>query len=91
MQHLKNINQLYAMKLSLRKDCDVLENKIKTDWIDLKSSLKPSNIARQIVVKTLERKSENNSAKNIIKDGIYEIAGRLTTAAGKKIEKWLKP
>ncbi len=93
MKKIRNITLLNAEQKKLKQRQAELEKAITYDWRDVKESLKPKIVARQVFTKVFDEK-EKQKGHSIFSDGIAEIAAkfaqRMTDKAGEKIGKWFK-
>jgi hypothetical protein len=62
MPSFKNINALELEKSRLLLKINDIEKEIHHNWQDLKTSVKPSNILKQIIAAIIEKKSSENSS-----------------------------
>ncbi len=93
---MKKINskmQLKAEKRRIKIRQEELEKKIRSQWDELKESLRPVNIAKETFQKVLQNKTEKNLEdesifKSTLKYGISLLAKRFTDKAGEKFE-WI--
>ncbi len=61
MPSFKNITELELEKTKLLLEINHVEKEIHHNWQDLKSSVKPSNILKQIIATIIEKKASENS------------------------------
>ena len=62
MPSFKNINQLELEKTRLLLEINNVDKEIHQNWHDLKISVKPSNILKQIIATIIENKTSENSS-----------------------------
>jgi hypothetical protein len=62
MPSFKNITQLELEKTRLLLEINDVEKEIHQNWHDLKTSVKPSNILKQIIATIIENKTSENSS-----------------------------
>ena len=62
MPVFKNITALELEKAKLLLEINHLEKEMHNNWEDLKTSVKPSNILKQIIATIIEKKSTENSS-----------------------------
>lgn len=62
MPSFKNITQLELEKTRLLLEINEVEKEIHQNWHDLKTSVKPSNILKQIIATIIENKTSENSS-----------------------------
>ena len=62
MPSFKNITELELEKSRLLLEINDVEKEIHQNWQDLKKSVMPSNILKQIVATIIEKKSTENSS-----------------------------
>jgi hypothetical protein len=91
MKKIKNKKQLRAEKKRIRIRQEELEKKIRSQWNDLKQSLKPVNIAKETFQKVVQNKTEKNPEdesilKSTVKYGISLLTKKFTDKAGEKFD-----
>lgn len=93
MKKIKNIRQLKARKVHLKKRQDELEKAIKYDWLDLKESLRPGNAAQQ-VLSAIFKKGETRAKESFVTDTVSSIAAgftrKLVGKTASRISEWFK-
>ena len=93
MKKFKSIRQLNAEKKWLKERRAELEKAIKYDWRDLKKSLRPMNVAGQVISNLIDR-GENQKGHTFISDTVSEMTARFTRKLVEKTEtkigKWFK-
>ena len=62
MPSFKNITALELEKTRLLLEINDIEKEIHYNWQDLKTSVKPSNILKQIIAPIIENKTSENSS-----------------------------
>jgi hypothetical protein len=91
MKKIKNNSQLQEKKQQLRRREKELEKAIIYDWKDLKESVKPKNIAEQLL--SGEHYSEKRNSSKIT-ESVSDIASlwtkKLIGHAEAKFKKWFK-
>lgn len=90
MKKIKSIHQLKAEKKRIKQQRTELEKQIRTNWSELKDSVKPSNLAKEAYGKVLENRTEANLnegclLKKTINYGITLLAKKITDKAGQKL------
>lgn len=95
MRKIKSISQLKQEKKRIKQQQTELENKIRGNWIELKESLNPANIAKEAYSKVMDNKAEANlSGDNVFKStlnyGITLLAKKFTDKAGEKLDRLFK-
>ena len=92
MKKIQNDKQLRLQKKQLRKRQQELETLIHADWIELKQTLKPGNIAGELLAKTFSSKTTEGNSN--LADYLGEFAAVLTKTAVLKAEErfqdWIK-
>ena len=93
MKKIKNKKQLRAEKKRIRMRQEELEKKIRSNWNELKESVRPVNVAKETFREFVRKKTEENLEdesilKSTIKYGISRLAKRFTDKAGEKME-WI--
>jgi hypothetical protein len=92
MKKIKNDKQLQLQKKQLLKRQKELEQLLHANWIELKHSLRPKNVAGEILSKALHSKTEEGG--NSLAETIGEFASVVTKAAvenaQEKFSEWLK-
>ncbi len=90
---ISNPFQLLQEKQRLDQRRVELEKAIHYDWRDLKDSLQPKNIAKQVISKSFNRK-EHGKENDIMTGSISLLVAKFTRKmfekAGVKIDEWLK-
>ena len=83
MKKISNISQLKAEQQRLKEEAFQLENNIREDWQEIKDSVQPINIARQVVSSAL-----SNSGLGDPKTWLtYLVSFAVTGLAGKLLNK----
>lgn len=95
MKKFKSIKQLQTEKMRLIQQQEKLENKIRSNWNELKECLKPVNIAKDIFSKVIKNKTEQNlNGESILKStftyGVTLLAKRLLDKAEEKLDKFCR-
>jgi hypothetical protein len=95
MPAFKNITALELEKAKLLLEINHLEKEMHNNWEDLKTSVKPSNILKQIIATIIEKKSTENSSffSSSNKTGpfktISNISRIIKTNLANKIKDWI--
>ena len=93
MKKIKSIRQLKAEKKKLKERRAELEKAIKYDWRDLKESLRPKNVAGQVISNLFDGREKQNG-HTYITDKVSEMATKfawkMVEKAKNKIGKWFK-
>lgn len=92
MKKIKSIKHLRAEKKLIKLRQAALEEKIRTDWKELKEQLKPGNIAKDTIETVLRKKAasftnDGGLIKSTLSYGITLLAGKLAETAGSKFSK----
>lgn len=95
MKKIKNIKQLQAEKRRIKLEQENLENKIRSNWKEVKESLKPVNIAKDTLgsilrKKTAESPDDDNILKSSFTYGLNLLAKKFADKAGEKLSKVFK-
>ena len=90
MKKIKSIKQLKAEKLRIEKQQQELQGKMRSNWNDLKESLKPSSIANGALNEFLQNQAIKNLSggsvfKNTLAYGISMMAKRIADKTGQKL------
>lgn len=92
MKKIKNDKQLRLQKKLLRKRQQELETLIHADWIELKHTFKPTHLAGELLARTFQSKTSEESSS--FADYLSTIAASFTKTAVLKVEErfedWLK-
>lgn len=92
MKTIKTEKQLQGRKKQLLKRQEELESLIHADWLELKQSLKPRNVAGEIFSQAFSNKSEDGS--NTLAENVSKVAAAFTKVVVEKAEErfsdWLK-
>ncbi|MEO8173002.1 MAG: hypothetical protein ABI581_07960 [Sediminibacterium sp.] len=93
MEKIKNTKQLNAARKQLKQKQYELEKAIHYNWRDVKDSLTPVNLAKQMFAKIFEKKVNEDTDKhgfgNITKVA-SAFANRMGNGIKEKFEKWIK-
>jgi predicted Holliday junction resolvase-like endonuclease len=95
MKTIKSIQQLQTEKKRIKQQQQNLEDKIRSNWSELKESLKPANVAKDALGKIIENKTEENiNGESILKStftyGASLLAKKMADKAGEKWAKFFK-
>jgi len=95
MPSFKNITELELEKSRLLLEIKDIEKEIHHNWQDLKTSVMPSNILKQIIASIIEKKTRENSSffSNDNKTGSFKtflnISRIIKTNLANKIKDWI--
>jgi predicted phage gp36 major capsid-like protein len=94
MKKIKSIKQLQYQKKLIKKHQTELEEKIRSNWKELKERLKPVNITKDAIESILRKKVSNvmndgGIIKSSLSYGIALLAGKLAETTGEKFSKIL--
>jgi len=95
MPSFKNITQLELEKTRLLLEINDVEKEIHQNWHDLKTSVKPSNILKQIIATIIEKKSDEHSGffSSGNKTGSFKSFANITrlikSNLANKIKDWI--
>lgn len=95
MKKIKSIQQLRAEKKRLKQEVEERENTIRVNWLQLKETLKPANMAKGALSKVLNDKTADNMngesvLKNTFTYGVSLLAKKIADKAGEKFDKLFK-
>lgn len=95
MKKIKSIKQLQAEKNRIKQHQEELENKIRSNWKELKECLNPINVAKDTFSKMIQNKTaENLNDESILKSsftyGVTLLAKRFADKAGRKLDSFYK-
>lgn len=86
MKKIKNLKQLQAEKILLKQRRNALEDKMRSNWNELKDSVKPLNIARNVLGTVLKAGAAGTlNGKGMVKTA---VTYGVTLLADKFIDKW---
>ncbi len=88
MRKIKNIQELKTEKKMLAKRKAELEKAIHYDWLDVKNSLQPKNLASNLLSSV--RSSEEEYTGSFLSSLAARAAGIAVKKAEEKLLKWLK-
>jgi hypothetical protein len=95
MKKFSSIEELQPEKKRILQHQRELENKMRGNWIELKESLKPVNIAKDalssvIRTKTRETLSSSNIIKGVLSIGAALLVKRVVNKAGKRLGRFFR-
>jgi len=95
MKKIKSIKQLKAEKKRIKHRQAELEDKIRSNWKELKENLKPVNIVKDTLSSVMKGRAENNIygdgfVRNAITYGITVLANKFLNNAGTRVGKVFK-
>ncbi len=95
MKKIKSIHELKAEKKRLRHQQVILEDKIRDNWKELKSSVKPVNLAKDAWHGFVEKKtaaffSGDDILKSTFTYGIALLAQKMGAKAKEKLDSLFK-
>ena len=90
MKKFSSIKDLQPEKKRIRQHQRELENKMRGNWIELKESVKPVNMAKEafrsvVRNKTRESLSGSNIIKGVLSIGAALLVKRVVNKAGKRL------
>jgi hypothetical protein len=90
MKKIKSIKQLKAEKRRIKDRQAELENKISSNWKELKENLKPVNIVKDVFGKIMKGKTTDNLygdgfIKNALTYGVTLLAKKMVDKTGSKL------
>lgn len=91
MNKIRSIKQLKARQKKLEQRKTELEKAIRYDWLDVKESLKPKNVAGQVFAHLFTKEHQNGDSS--VADTLSQIAAVLTKIgvekAEEKVAEWM--
>jgi predicted nucleic acid-binding Zn-ribbon protein len=95
MKTIKNIQQLQSEKKRIKQQQQNLEDKIRSNWNELKESLKPANVAKGALSKVMQNNTADNiNGESVLKStftyGASLLAKKMADKAGEKFNKIFK-
>lgn len=95
MKTIKHIKQLKAEKKRLQQQQELLEQKIKKDWLELKEKLHPKAMAKEAFNNWAEKKAERaENGESILSStlsyGASLLAKKMAANAEKRWPTWFK-
>ncbi len=91
MKKIKSIKHLKAEKKRLKRRQGELEKAIRYDWMDVKETLKPRNLAGQAFSGMFdERSAEKKPGADLVAEVLTKLAAKAFEKAGDKIGKWMR-
>lgn len=92
MNKIRSIKQLKARQKKLEQRKTELEKAIRYDWLDVKESIKPKNVAGQVFAHIFTKEQQNGDST--LANTLSQLAAVLTKIAVEKTEEkmadWLK-
>ena len=86
MKKIKSLKQLQAEKKLLKQRQEALENKMRSNWNELKDSMKPLNIAKNALGTVLKAGAASTlNGKGMVRNA---VTYGVTLLANKFIDKW---
>lgn len=95
MKKIKSIRQLQNEKKRIKLREEELEKKIRSNWSELKESIKPAAIAKDTFSKVMRDKTEDNvNGESVLKStftyGMSLLAKKFADKAGERFDKMFK-
>jgi len=91
MHKIRSIQQLKARQKKLEQRKLELEKAIRYDWLDVKESLKPRNVAGQVFTHIFEKEQQNSESS--LANTLSQLAAVLTKIgvekAEEKVAEWM--
>ena len=91
MKRIKTIKQLRAEQIRINQQQEELEDKIRSNWRELKESLRPVNIAKDVIGNFLKSKTEKIDEDDLLKSsfvyGVYRLLKKFADKAWEKLGK----
>ncbi len=88
MNKITSIKQLKARQKKLEQRKVELEKAIRYDWLDVKNSIKPKNVASQVFAHILDKEQQNGESS--LANTLSQMAAVLTKIAVEKAEEKVK-
>jgi cell division septum initiation protein DivIVA len=87
MRKIKNIKQLQSEKKRIKQEQEELENRIRSNWSQLKECLKPSTVAKETFSSIFKNKAEENvQPESVLKNTFTYGAALLAKKIADKTE-----
>ncbi|MFM9911673.1 MAG: hypothetical protein ACKVOW_20295 [Chitinophagaceae bacterium] len=95
MKKIKSIHQLQFEKKRIKQEAAALENKIRSNWHELRDTIKPVTIVQGVMSKLIKDKTaEAINGESILKNtftyGISLLAKKFADKTEEKLEKIFK-
>ncbi len=91
MNKIRTIKQLKARQKKLEQRKTELEKAIRYDWLDVKESLKPKNVAGQVFAHLFDKEQQNGDSA--LANTLSQLAAVLTKIgvekAEEKVAEWM--
>lgn len=92
MKKIRSIKQLKAEKKRVKQRQVELEDKIRSNWKELKENLKPVNIVKETMGRVMKVRTEDNLygngfVRNAITYGVTVLANKFLNKAGSRLAK----
>lgn len=84
MNKIRSIKQLKARQKKLEQRKAELEKAIRYDWMDVKESLKPKNVAGQVFAQLFDKEQQNGESS--LANTLSQLAAVLTKIGVEKAE-----
>lgn len=89
MKRIANLSALRTLMKGLQSDRALLEKRIKNDVQELKESLRPRQIAVQLLAQMLSRKTPGNGSAKVT-DNLFDLSSVASNVVEQSIRKWIK-
>lgn len=83
MNKIRSIKQLKTEQRKLEQRKNELEKAIRYDWLEVRESVKPKNVAKQLFARIFDKEPQD---KNSLANTLSELAAVFTKVAVKKAE-----
>lgn len=91
MNKIRSIKQLKARQKKLEQRKTELEKAIRYDWLDVKDSIKPKNVAGQVFAHIFTKEQQNGDSS--LAETLSQLAAVLTKIgvekAEEKVAEWM--
>ena len=84
MNKIRSIKQLKVRQKKLEQRKTELEKAIRYDWLDVKNSMKPKNVAGQVFAHIFEKEQPNGDST--LASTLSQVAAMLTKIGVEKVE-----
>jgi ATP-dependent Clp protease adapter protein ClpS len=92
MNKIRSIKQLKARQKKLEQRKNELEKAIHYDWLDVKESIKPKNVAGQVFAQIFDKEQQNGHSPlaNILSQLAAVFTKISVEKAEEKVAEWMK-
>lgn len=79
MNKIKHISELYSEQLRLQKLEDNLEKNIRKDWKEVKESMRPKNLGKEMLSDFINKRLQDKIKSNGILSGTLSYGAAMLT------------